>query len=285
MAMKHRKAKILFRWLGAAGIEIRTEKDTLVIDPYFTRISFWQQWFGRLQSDTALAERMVPACDHILVTHAHWDHVMDVPAVASHTRARVYGSLNTCQLLRVLGIAEEQVVQLQPDTNLQLGSFEVKIRSAEHMPVPVFTPGPLAPDLQPPLRARDYRMDVCLCFHITTGNVSLLTDPGESPAGLEPADVLLISPHYAPAQLRLLMEQVRPRLVMPNHWDNIWLPLSRPARAMMHPPRSRFPFFGRMNLEEFERNVKKVAPARKVFIPQRLVTYDLSGLLVDISIP
>jgi L-ascorbate metabolism protein UlaG (beta-lactamase superfamily) len=279
------KDKLTFRWLGAAGIEIQAEEETLVIDPYFTRISFRQQWFGRLQSNIALAERMVPACDHILVSHAHWDHVMDVPAVAAHTRAKVCGSPNTCQLLRVLGMAEGQIVQIQPGANLQLGPFAIKVSQAEHMPVPVFTPGPLAPDLRPPLRARDYRMDVCLCFHITAGGVNLLTDPGEHPAKLELADILLISPHYNFDQLRVLMAQVKPRLVMPNHWDNIWLPLNRPVRAMMHPPRPRFPFFGRMNLEEFRDDVKRIDPLIKVFVPERLALYDLNGLLVDASAP
>jgi L-ascorbate metabolism protein UlaG (beta-lactamase superfamily) len=39
-------APILFHWLGTAGIELTVHDRVLVVDPYFTRCSFWKVWFG-----------------------------------------------------------------------------------------------------------------------------------------------------------------------------------------------------------------------------------------------
>ncbi len=269
------KDELQLRWLGAAGFELKASGGTLAVDPYFTRISFWRQWFRRLQPNVALAQRMLPVCDHILVTHAHWDHLMDAPAVAVHTGAKVYGSANTCWLLSVLGVPEGQIRQVQSGERLKLGGFAVKVQPAEHMRVPVFTPGPLDDGLRPPLQARQYRMDECFAFHITAGGVTLLTDPGKLPGDAEPADVLLVNPLCKREALQALLERVRPRLVMPSHWDDMWQPLDQPVRPSLRPPARKFPFFGRVNLEEFKCNVKRADPAIRVLIPERLQTYNL----------
>ena len=80
------------RWLGVAGIELRATEQVLVIDPFVTRPPFRRMWFGRIRSDSALAAASVPQGDFVLVTHAHWDHVMDVPAIIKQTGATAYGS-------------------------------------------------------------------------------------------------------------------------------------------------------------------------------------------------
>ncbi len=53
-----------------------------------------------------------PRCDFVLVTHAHWDHLMDVPDVVLNTGATALGSANTCQLLALLGVAPEPILAL-----------------------------------------------------------------------------------------------------------------------------------------------------------------------------
>ena len=71
------------RWLGVAGIELRVIEQILVIDPFVTRPPFRRMWLGRIRSDLVLAATTVPHGDFVLVSHTHWDHVMDVPATSN----------------------------------------------------------------------------------------------------------------------------------------------------------------------------------------------------------
>ena len=102
---------VRFRWLGVAGIELLSSEElmadeSLLIDPFFTRPPIWRLWFGRVAPNPARIPASLPRCDHILVSHAHYDHLLDVPVIARRTLARVYGSANTCALLQSLRITQ-----------------------------------------------------------------------------------------------------------------------------------------------------------------------------------
>src|SRR5258706_2102773 len=90
------------RWLGVAGIELSVDGRTLLIDPFVSRPPARRLWAGRVAPDGALVAEKVPQGDVVLVTHAHWDHIMDVPEVARRTGAAVYGSPNARALLQAL---------------------------------------------------------------------------------------------------------------------------------------------------------------------------------------
>jgi hypothetical protein len=147
-----------FRWLGVAGIELTYAGEILVIDPFFTRPPFWRMWLGRVEPNHPLIAAALPGCNHILVSHAHWDHVMDVPDIALNTGARILGSTNTCALVKACGVPKDQV---RAGDEVQLGSFGVKVIAAQHSRTPGFEAGHLRPCLRPPLRLRDYVMDMC----------------------------------------------------------------------------------------------------------------------------
>ena len=145
----------------------------LVIDPYLTRIPFRQMWIGRVCSNRELVAAKIRRCDCILVTHAHFDHLLDVPEVARQTGAPVLGSHNTCGLLAALGVPEHQLREIQVGDRLTLGNFQVTVLESVHIPTPGFSSGPLPRGLRPPLRARDYRMDGSFAFFVRVGGYRL----------------------------------------------------------------------------------------------------------------
>jgi L-ascorbate metabolism protein UlaG (beta-lactamase superfamily) len=273
------KSSPCFHWLGVAGFELTWQGRILVVDPYFTRISFIRQWFGRIHPNADLVMDHLPACDYLLVTHAHYDHLMDVPAAAQSTGASVYGSANTCRLLGILGVPAKQVHTIQGGDSFSLDPFDITVIPTEHIHVPLFTSGPISPNLRPPLRARDYRMDVSFSFKIRMGNITLLTDPGAHPEGAPRADVLLVNPHYDMKHLRLLLQRVQPKGVIPNHWDDMWRPLSRPQRPWFTPPNRSTPWLKRIDPAEFQHSVHQVDPAIRVFFPERFALLDLYDIV------
>jgi L-ascorbate metabolism protein UlaG (beta-lactamase superfamily) len=272
---------VQFRWLGVAGIELRTDEQILVIDPFVTRPPFRRMWVGRVRSNDALVAATVPRCDVVLVTHAHWDHVMDVPEVLRQTGATAFGSPNTCQLLALLGVPQERIHEIKVGDQFTLRTFQIKVFPAEHGLVlgRPFASGSLARDLRPPLRMRDYRMDSCFSFLIEVGGLSFLDWSSERAELAVPADVLAVSPHQERVYYEALLRVVQPRVVIPMHWDDLMRPLSQPLRPMLKPPRLAFPPLSRVDLAEFRQLIKQVAPEAQVFLPEILRLYELSDIL------
>ena len=258
------------RWLGVAGIELKANGQILVIDPFVTRPPLRHIWLGRVRIDAELAAKTVPQADFVLVTHAHWDHVMDVPAIIEKSGATTYGSLNTCQLLSLLGVTEEYIREIKVGDQLTLGTFRVQVFSAEHGLVlgHPFATGSIVPNLQPPLRLRDYRMDACFSFLIEVDGLRFLDWSSERIDAAPPSDMLFVKPLREQSYYEALLELVHPRVIIPIHWDNFMRPLSQPLRPTLKPPRLAFPPIERVNLEQFSQMIKRINPESKVFLPE-----------------
>jgi L-ascorbate metabolism protein UlaG (beta-lactamase superfamily) len=255
---------LAFRWLGVAGIELRADSQMLALDPFFTRPSLLQL-LHPLQSDASLAAEKLPACDVILVTHSHYDHLLDVPAVLRQTAAIACGSPNTCQLLNLLGVPADQLKQVQVGDQLSFGAFQVQVIQGRHRAIPFdrFFNGQLPSGLQPPLRAWDYRMDVCLGFLITVMGTRLLVCAAQP----QPADVLFAVAQETSSYYLNLFKGVQPSLFIPIHWDNFTRPLSRPLRRFARP--------GKLSLMQINRLARQVLPHLNVIVPEIFREYTL----------
>ena len=239
-----------FRWLGVAGIELRADGRVLVVDPYFTRIRFWQLWLGRIRPDVELVQRYLPQCDDIFVTHSHYDHLMDVPAVVAGTGASVFGSPNTCALMRVCGVPESLIHLVKPGDALERGEFHVvALEERAHAHFGGYAAGDIPPGLSLPLCASDFRMDYGLSYLISVGGLQLLTETCLRASDARSVDVLFTGPYLGraageAAHYREILEHYRPRLVVPIHCDDMWQPLTRPSVGQLEPTGKALPAAG-----------------------------------------
>jgi L-ascorbate metabolism protein UlaG (beta-lactamase superfamily) len=268
---------VWFRWLGVAGLELRTRQHVLLIDPFLTRPPFRRLFAGRVDSDRALLRRHVPEAETILVTHAHWDHLSDVAAIAELTGALVVGSPNVCRIVAAQGVRPTRIRQVDVGDRLSLGAFQVEVLPGTHGRTPLdwLINGRLPRELRPPLRLRDYRMDRCFSFRIEVEGLRLLDCPGPAVA----ADVLAVGTDLPAAILGRLLRQVRPRLMVPVHWDNLFQPLGGGLRPMLGPPMVRLPPFRWMDPHAFAGDVARLAPGTRVLVPTVLERYDLTSLV------
>jgi L-ascorbate metabolism protein UlaG (beta-lactamase superfamily) len=216
---------VALRWLGASGFTFRVGKRMLAVDPYLT----------------------LPWCDCILVTHSHFDHLSDVPAIAKRTGAVVAGSPNTCGLLALLGVPARQIREVRAGDGLSVSGFDIEVMPAA------------------------YRMDVCLSYRVRAGTISMLIDAGGECVEGARADILLASPRHPRAALARLLRQVRPRLVVPCHWENI--------RPMLSAPTLAFPPSRLMNPARFALTVRRMGIDARVFIPEILREHDIRAML------
>jgi L-ascorbate metabolism protein UlaG (beta-lactamase superfamily) len=259
-----------FRWLGTAGLEFCLDGHTLLIDPFFSRPPAWAVLLGHgRRPDPALVARYAPRCQHVLVTHPHYDHLLDVPEVMRQTGARASGSANTCALLGVLGQPPERLDCLALGDQRQIGPWRLEVHPAWHVatPLDVIINGPLPAKLSAPPHLLDYRMDACFSYLLEGGGQRLLI--GNSLTGDLPAaavDTAFITPFVPARRLRSLLQQARPHRVAAIHWDNFSRPLSQPLRPI--------PFI-MLRLRVMRRFLQQSAPGCRLLVPELFKPYPL----------
>ncbi|WP_053239047.1 MBL fold metallo-hydrolase [Sandaracinus amylolyticus] len=236
------RAPIRVTWLGTAGFAIEHEGVVVLIDPYVTRASMWQCVRAPLVSDLDAIARYVPRADAIVTGHTHFDHALDVPAIARATGAKVYGSRSCVHLCRASGVPQEQVIDVEGrDARAEVGPFELRFVPSAHSAFAlgrVPFPGDIADCDEVPLATHRYKcgavfgVDVRVAgkriYHLGSAN---LVDAAPE----RDVDLLLMcvagwttTERFAPRVMRALA----PRAVLLSHWDDFFSPMRKGARAL-----------------------------------------------------
>src|SRR4051795_3645938 len=92
-------------YLGTNGYQFESNGHALLVDSYFSRVDFWSVALGApiqpnaVRINDAMRHLASSKVDAILVTHGHFDHLLDVPVVMSKTRARLIASSSSVELV------------------------------------------------------------------------------------------------------------------------------------------------------------------------------------------
>src|SRR5690606_6637540 len=197
--------------------------------------------------DLVEMRRHIAGADAIVCGHTHFDHVLDVPAIARFTGARVFGSRSAVRLCRAAGIAADRLVDVEPTSSepkhAEVGPFRLTFVPSAHSPflmrrVPF--PGDIADCDQVPGRMSEYRCGAVFAvlvqvagrsiYHLGSAN---LADHSAPP--LREVDLLLLCTAGWTASRRFvprLLGTVTPGTIVLSHWDNFLLPLSAGARPL-----------------------------------------------------
>lgn len=236
------RPRLALTFLGTAGFTVEAAGRTVVLDPFLTRPSLWATATAPLVSDQATVARHVPRADDVFVGHAHHDHVLDAPGLCLRTGARLIGSPDVCQVGRAAGVPEAQLVETRGREVLASGPLSVRGVPSRHGKVyfgRVTLPGTIdVPPAWPP-RLREFRHGLVLNWHLEAPGASLVhVDSAdfleEELRGLR-CDVLCLCaigraarPGYVADAVALL----RPRYVIPCHWDWFFTPFEAPPRLL-----------------------------------------------------
>jgi L-ascorbate metabolism protein UlaG (beta-lactamase superfamily) len=258
-----------FRWLGAAGVELESGGQRLLVDPYLTRVPFRYLFFGRPRPDRKLIlSRLLPA-RAVLITHPHYDHLFDVPVVCTEFGTAAYGSPNAHAILTAFGIPAEINRIVHTGDRFQEGPFSVGVYPGQHEKIGGRIPytGELAARLKTPLKLSEFRMDCMYSYRVSAGGTSFLFWNTPDPAGAPEADVLVITAARVPKEWSGVIAKVKPKAVILIHWDDFFSRLDRPIRPMLAPPRRGERFFRRMDPHEYARSMGSFFSEEKIFIP------------------
>jgi hypothetical protein len=76
-----------------------------------------------------------------------------------------------------------------------------------------------------------------------------------------------------------LLARVRPKIVIPYHWDDLYRPLSMPLRPTFELPAWAIPPLRRIDLSGFAQMIDAIAPGTKTIIPEIFHLYHFDAHL------
>jgi len=280
-------AQVALRWLGTAGWEISDGSTIILIDPYISRIFGPQPPgrtpFARTASDTrpqyawddiatpdiAAVDARVPRANYVLVTHTHYDHVLDVPHIALKTHATVIGTESTENVLRAYSVPEDQLITVRGGEDYDFGSFSLKVIPSLHSPLDrkhYFSSEAAPAGMKAPLTLRQIHPEggtlaYLVRFHghriLAFGGMNYIEREMQ---GLKP-DVVLVGAAGSHKEIydycgRLMRALQFPALVLPTHWDNFTAPYDASQQVSVDA------------LQSFLEEMKAASPTTKVIVPK-----------------
>jgi L-ascorbate metabolism protein UlaG (beta-lactamase superfamily) len=248
-------ADVQVRWLGVAGFTLTSGETTIAHDPFLSRPGMLRTFLRLYVPDETVLGRFVgpesPAPELAraklyLVGHSHYDHLGDVPWLAAHTQGRVLGSETTAAIAQGYGLAPDETVVAGPGAVLEEGPFELRVFASAHAKVllgRVPLEGQLSEPPEAPIHANSFVLGDARGYlvHERASGIRIVL---LSSAGVDPAALAALGAEFAPVDLLLpaalgrepdyaaqLVKTLRPRLVMPHHFDDFFTPIDDPEAA------------------------------------------------------
>lgn len=265
------------RWTGAAGLEFTHNDQTILIDPYHSRLGKLKVFFGRLTPNIraieSYLEKLPGKLSAIIVGHTHFDHALDIAEFSKHFDGPLVGSVSLEKLMAMHEIPG-RVTLCEGGKRIELpGNAAVTMIPSAHGLVAfgrVPYPGDIDPSGQPPLKAGEYRhgtvympkLEMGGKIFLHAGSANLI----ESELGGHHCDVLFMCvPGWKkiPEYSTHLLEIVKPQIIVPFHFDDF----SAPIRPHLKPP--TLPL---VDLGGFLKRISQSSPDIEIRLPQPFET-------------
>lgn len=267
------------KYLGAGGVVLKRGTDVLLTAPFFSNPSIPRVAFGTIEALPEQIDRFLggPAnglagATAILVGHAHYDHLMDVPYVKTRylPDVKVYGSMtmkNTLAGAPTLQGKAADIISVEGDvgTHQREGKWwyaSPRLRfmalESEHAPIfagiKFFEGNYDTPLATLPTRAYGWREGKTLAylidflsadgqsveFRVHYQDAASTAPLGFPPMFARPADqrrvdlALVCMPGFdqVPHYPEALMTRLKPRAVVLIHWEDFFAPLPEASRDL-----------------------------------------------------
>lgn len=235
------KNELTIKWLGVAGFELKKGETTLLIDPYISRLSPFKTLFFKIRPNTKVIDKYITEANFIIVSHTHFDHVIDVPYIAKKTGAKVFGSKSLVNLMKLEGVKEEQFKEVTEGESIKCGDFRVKfIKSLHNNFFLGKTPllGDISLNDKIPLRVYQYRCGKVFGIYITCDNYKIYHQGSCNFIEeniTEEVDLFLMGLAKRNTTLdytKRILEKLKPKIIIPCHYENFFIPIDKKLKLM-----------------------------------------------------
>jgi L-ascorbate metabolism protein UlaG (beta-lactamase superfamily) len=235
---------IEINWYGASCLSITDDKTRIIIDPFLTRPSLWKVLTNQaLVSDTQLVNKFFGKDTRetiILITHTHFDHILDLPAVLkANPKALVYGPSETIDFLKLFKIDTNLFNSLAKNTEFKIGQFTIQSFDILHSELPLgfsFSRGKMNSKMATPLGAQDYKSMNSHSFLIKHKDAKILLHPSSVPQDYNLLDIDLLIVGLTSIDIGSLkkevIDKVKAKKVFAIHHDNFFKAFDEPLAKM-----------------------------------------------------
>jgi L-ascorbate metabolism protein UlaG (beta-lactamase superfamily) len=226
-------------YLGINGFQFETDDHALLVDPYFTRVGLWAGARNeRIESNPNRVTQGLRHVSHhvdvILVTHAHFDHLLDAPEIMRRTQARLIAGPTAVGLVTSFGISGTACRAVEPGSIQRVGPWTISVFAAQHDRL--FGKIPFAGRSTPskPVKASDWVVGEPLAFVIEAAGKRIYIDSGGVPGAppderIKDVDLAILGMALPDSRERFAeaVRQLRPRFIFPSHQDDMFAPFDR----------------------------------------------------------
>lgn len=199
-----------------------------MIDPYVSRNR------EILHIPSEVDKYIVNGTDFVLMTHAHWDHLPDMPQILQKTGAILYASKTACLMMRALGVPEAQLYELSYGETLMLkGGVKVTVIESRHMGIEGVPEGyDVMPEASALATVDGWKCGETLAFLIEVDGVKILNlgtaNMFENAICGTECDYLFCGiSRWKDGFPEMLMRNIKFRYLIPTHHDEFKLPLDQ----------------------------------------------------------
>lgn len=242
------------RFFGVSTLLFDDGQNQILMDGFFSRPSLWKVMSSKVSGNPALLEQVIQdyqlnRTQAILVSHSHYDHALDLPELAGKLpHVQIVGSKSTVNIARSNpAVQASQLRHAMSGQTLAWGAFQVTpIASAHTPPTPVNDDlgEEVAAPLKLPAKFSAFKEGGSFDYLIEHQGQKILVkaSTGFIPGQLKDvqADILFLgiaqlsrqSQEYQSAYLAQTLATVKPKVVVPIHWDDFFQPLDQPLQFL-----------------------------------------------------
>jgi len=276
--------EIRLTYLGQAGYEITDGKTVVLVDPVTTMVKLRRdttpanlnvpkEISSVLTPDTEAIDSKIKRVDYILITHGHYDHLLDAPYISNKTGAIIIGHETTANIARAYDVPPQKLLIVRGGEDFDFGSFSLRVIPSLHTAIahkfyysdPVASQlGGYAPKgLKAPLHGSDFAEggDLMYLLRIAGHQVLIMGSMNyieREVDGLRP-DIAIVGALANRHEIydytgRLMRALGHPATVFPTHWLYCGAPAWQESMTK--------------NVQQFAEEVKAASPQAHVVIPQ-----------------
>lgn len=226
-------------WYGTAGFRFEVGGRLFLVDPYLSRND-------AARPALKIGLQDVTGAGELYLSHGHFDHAYDVPQIARQTGATVYCAEAAAGALYRQGVDGAQIVIARDGDTFDLGAYRAECFDSTHVKFDLLLLAATLPRALPSLGSlwpllRDWPRGQVLAWRFTLaaeggrviqhlGSAGCTGGELARLRGMGAPDVLMVplqgNTHICRIAARIV-EQIRPRIVIPHHQDDFYPPISQ----------------------------------------------------------